>query len=104
MYTPHAVIRAYMGRLIRSSTGPTLGHVVDVLADARSRSPHWLVIRLRGPLGGHRALPLALSLQGADGLLAPVSRRTLQNSPRIRVGASLTARQELDVQTYWMTH
>lgn len=104
MHTPDMVIRTYVGQTITSTTGARLGRVVDVLADARSRSPQWLVVRVRGPWAGHRALPLALSAQTADGLITPVSRNTLRDSPRIRLGAHLTAPQELDVQTYWTTH
>lgn len=95
-------IRAYLGRGVHSTSGPLLGHVVDVLADARSGAAQWVVVRLRGPVPRHRALPFALLLETARGLAVPLSRTTLRDSPQIKVGANMTARQELDLHSYWI--
>ncbi|WP_435198429.1 PRC-barrel domain-containing protein [Janibacter sp. GS2] len=102
MDTSDAAICAYLGRRVRSSTGGVLGRVDDVLADASSRVPQWLVVRVSGPLPRHRALPLALLLEMKQGLVAPVSRRTLGRAPTIALGAHLTATQELALRQYWM--
>lgn len=97
-------IRAYLGRGVHSTAGPLLGEVDDILADARSGAPQWVVIRVRALLARYRALPITLVLRTADGLIVPVSRTTLRNSPRIRPGTALTARQELQLHTYWTRH
>lgn len=104
MGTPDATICTYLGRYVRGSTGVVLGRIDDVLADARSRVPQWLVIRLVGPLPRHRAMPLGSLLETDQSLMAPVSRHTLRDAPRVRLGAHLTARQELALRQYWMSH
>lgn len=104
MQHTHADICTYLGRRLLSSTGPTLGRVHDVLADARSRAPQWLVVRLPGLRSNHRALPLQLVLMLDRGLVAPVSPRTLRRAPRVRAGHHLTARDELTLRRYWIDH
>lgn len=104
MGTPDAAICTYLGRYVRGSTGMLLGRIDDVLADARSRVPQWLVIRVVGPLPRHRGLPLGFLLETDRSLVVPVSRRTLRQAPRVTLGAHLTARQELALRQYWMSH
>lgn len=94
----------YLDRPVRSSTGPILGRVYDVLADAYSRTPQWLVLRTAGPLPGYRAVPLQLVLDLDRGLVVPICARTLRRAPRIRRGHHLTAQEELVQRRYWMTH
>ncbi|WP_338752123.1 PRC-barrel domain-containing protein [Janibacter alittae] len=101
---PDMAIRNYLGHEVHSTAGPLLGHVVDILADARSGTAQWVVVSLRGFLPRHRALPCALVLRTAGGLGVPVSRRTLRDSPQIRLGTAMTARQELDLHAYWIGH
>lgn len=102
MDTSDVAMCAYLGRCVRSSTGAVLGRVDDVLADASSRVPQWLVVRVVGPLPRHRALPLALLLEVKQGLIAPISRRALGRAPTIALGTHLTAKQELALRRYWM--
>lgn len=104
VHIPDLAIRSYLGHEVRSTTGQLLGHIVDILADAESAVPEWVVVSLRGLLPRHRALPCALLLRTTQGLVVPVSRRTLRDSPQIRLGSAMTARQELDLHAYWTGH
>ncbi|NYF96744.1 PRC-barrel domain-containing protein [Janibacter cremeus] len=104
VHSPDMAIRNYLGHEVHSTAGPLLGHIVDILADARSGVPQWAVVTLRGLLPRHRALPFALLLRTAHGLVVPVSRTTLRDSPQIRLGTAMTARQELDLRAYWTAH
>lgn len=104
MRQPDETICAYFGRTIRSSAGPPLGRIEDVLADARSRVAQWVVIRLPGPAPRYRALPLFLLIELDRGLMAPVSTRTLRRAPKVALGAALTAQQELALRRYWVDH
>lgn len=104
VHIPDMAIRSYLGHEVRSTTGQFLGHIVDILADAESAVPQWVVVSLRGLLPRHRALPFALLLRTTQGLVVPVSRRTLQDSPQIRSGSAMTSRQELDLHAYWTGH
>ena len=74
-----------------------------LLVTMRMLQPETLV-SLRGLLPRHRALPFALLLRTTQGLVVPVSRRTLQDSPQIRSGSAMTSRQELDLHAYWTGH
>lgn len=100
----NTTICTYLGRSIRSSAGPVLGRVDDVLADAHSRVAEWLVIRLPGPWSRHRAVPLFLLIDVEQGLVAPVSPHTLRRAPKVALGAPLTTQQELVLRRYWMDH
>lgn len=104
VHIPDMAIRTYLGHEVHTTTGPSLGHIVDILADAQSGAPQWVVVRLRSLLPRHRALPFALLLRTAHGLVVPVSRTTLRDSPQIRLGTAMTARQELDLHAYWTGH
>lgn len=101
VHIPDLAIRSYLGHEVRSTTGQLLGHIVDILADAESAVPQWVVVGLPGLLPRHRAIPFALLLQTTRGLVVPVSRTTLRNSPQIRLGSAMTARQELDLHAFW---
>lgn len=104
MRNPVTDLGSYLGRPLRSSMGPALGRIDDVLADAQSRAPQWLIIRLTTMAPMHRALPLVLVLTLERGLVAPVTRRALRDSPKVRLGVDLTAQQELALHKYWMDH
>lgn len=104
VHIPDMAIRTYLGQELRSTTGQLLGHIIDLLADAQSGVPQWAVVSLRGLRPRQRALPVALLLRTTQGLVVPVSRRTLRDSPQIRLGSAMTARQELDLHAYWTGH
>lgn len=104
MQQPYAQMCSYFGRSVRSTSGPTLGRVEDLLADARSRAPQWLVIRLVGLPPRHRALPLVLVLETNQHLIAPVTRRMLREAPPLSLRADLTTQQELELRRYWVDH
>lgn len=101
MNDPHVALRAYLGQTICSSSGATLGHIDDVLGDVRSRAAQWVVVRLRGPLPRHRAIPLTLLLETRHGLVVPASPTAVRSSPPVRARSDLSARQEQELQRYW---
>lgn len=104
MNDPHVALRAYLGRTVCSCSGATLGHIDDVLGDARSRVAQWAVLRLRGLLPRYRAIPLTLLVETAHGLVMPVSRSTIRASPPVRARSDLSARQERELRRYWTDH
>jgi hypothetical protein len=101
VHHPGRGLRTPWGEAVLSPAGHPLGRVEDLLVDARSGNPQWVVVRLRGLLPRHRALPLALLRRAPGGFVVPVSRRSLRDSPRVVSGVALTARQELALYVYW---
>lgn len=99
--SPYAETCAYLGRTVSSTTGPPLGRIEDLLADAHSHAPQWAVIRLVGIRARYRALPLLLVLETERGLVAPVTRAMLRTTPTVALGVGLTAAQELALHGSW---
>lgn len=104
MREPHPVGASYLGRRVHDARGTRLGRVDDVLLDARSACPQWLVIRLPGILSRRRGAPLLLAVEGVDGLVLPLTHQALRRSPPLPWRAHLTAVQELALRRYWMDH
>lgn len=104
MGDPFADSRHYLGRQVRNTAGTRLGRIEDVLLDARTRSPEWLVIRLPGLRRRHRGAPLLLAMEEYEGLVLPLTEETLRSSPRISWRAHLTTVQERALRRYWMDH
>ena len=94
----------YLGRVVHTAGGTALGRIVDVLADAQSRTPHWLVLRARGLRPRHRAVPIALCLESRGRLLVPTSTGQLLDSPPVRLRGPLTSRDEIALRAHWFTH
>lgn len=94
----------YLGRMVRTAGGSALGRVSDVLADARSGTPQWLVVRVRGLRPRHRAVPIALCLESRGRLVVPTSVRQLLDGPSVRLRSPLTNRDELALRSHWSTH
>jgi len=93
----------YLGRTVHTAGGTALGRVDDVLADAHSRTPDWLVLRVRGLRPRRRAVPIALCLESRGRLLVPTSTRQLLDSPPVRPHCALTNRDELALRAHWFT-
>lgn len=104
MGDPYADSTHYLGRRVRNTAGTRLGRIEDVLLDARTRSPEWLIIRLPGLRRRHRGAPLVLAMEEYEGLVLPLSLHTLQRSPRIPWRRHLTTVQESALRRYWMDH
>lgn len=104
MREPCAGISTYLDKPVFSTTGSRLGTVDDVLLDARSQAPHWLIIRLPGPLRRLRVVPLVLVLEVRRRLAVPLTSRALRASPRVPWRAQLTAHDELALRRYWVDH
>lgn len=96
-------LRRYLHREVRAADGELLGHVSDVLADPGSGIIAWLVLRVRGRMRRHRAVPVNLSIEVADRLVVPTSRTDLLASPPIRPNAPLRAEQERTLRARWFT-
>lgn len=94
-------VQGYLGHRIHGARGDTLGHVVDILADARSGVPHWLVIRVAGLRRSHRAAPISLCLASRGRLVMPVTRQALLEGPLVRPRTALTAAEELALRVHW---
>lgn len=94
-------LERYLGREVHAADGTLLGHVSDVLADARGGALDWLVVRLVGPLPRHRAIPLRMSIEVTGRLLVPTSRAALRSAPAVRPGRGLTAPEELRQRHHW---
>lgn len=91
----------YSGRRVHTISGVVLGRVVDVLGDAHSGAPQWVIIRVWGPRWSHRAAPIGLCLESLGRIVLPTSRRGLCAGPSIRPGVALTAQEELNLRAYW---
>lgn len=104
MRDPSTGVSAYLERPVYSTAGPQLGVIDDVLLDARSRAPHWIVIRLLGPLRRHRAVPLVLVLEEQGRLALPLTALAVRHSPRLPRRADLTTHDELALRRYWLDH
>lgn len=94
-------MRQYAGRRVHTIGGLSLGRVIDVLGDVDTGAPQWVVIRVGGPRWCHRAAPIGLCLESLGRLILPTSRQGLCAGPRIRLGAVLTAEQELALRAHW---
>lgn len=94
-------VMEHLGRKVVSTSDETLGRVSDVLAEAETRTPRWLVIQLRRPLWGHRAVPLSLAVEKRQRIYLPLSSATLRGSPPVRIRSSLTAAEERSLTAYW---
>ncbi|KRE36916.1 hypothetical protein ASG73_11360 [Janibacter sp. Soil728] len=101
MPDPLATARRYLGRPVRTRRGVLLGRVSDVLSDAESRDPQWLVVRLRGVVPRHRPLPLQLVLEEEHALVAPISADVLRSAPVATVATDLRSSQEMSWRRYW---
>lgn len=94
-------VEQYLWRALHTVRGRVLGTVVDVLGDAESGTPQWLVVRVRGLLRKDRAAPISLCIESRGQLVMPTSRRALREGPRVRPGTNLTARDELRLRVHW---
>lgn len=101
MPDPLATASRYLGRAVRTRKGVLLGRVSDVLSDAESRSPQWLVVRLKGAVPRHRPLPLQLVLDDEVDLVVPISADVLRSAPVARVATHLVSSQEMSWRRYW---
>lgn len=93
--------RRYLDRRVHASTGEYLGRVSDVLSDARSMDPQWLVVRLRGILPRHRPLPIQLVLDEERNLVTPITAEMLQRAPVAEIATDLGAEEEIGWRRYW---
>nr|WP_257910678.1 hypothetical protein [Janibacter limosus] len=75
--------------------------VSDVLSDAESRSPQWLVVRLKGAVPRHRPLPLQLVLDDEVDLVVPISADVLRSAPVAGVATHPVSSREMSWRRYW---
>lgn len=94
-------LERYLGREVLAADGTLLGHISDVLADVRSGTADWLVVRLVGPLPRHRAIPLRMSIEVTGRVLVPTSRAALRAAPAVRPGRALSAPEERRQRRHW---
>jgi hypothetical protein len=86
--------RGWIGNRVDGIASASVGRVEGVFADAESRAPVWLVIRI-GRLGRRTAVPFSYAAPGAGGhVWVPYPKATLREAPE--VDPAVGARPELE--------
>jgi sporulation protein YlmC with PRC-barrel domain len=86
-----AEARSWIGSRVTDSLGSGLGRLEDVLVDADSGDPAWLLIREgRFGSGKHRLVPFGGATAGGGQLWLPFERDVIRSSPVIGSSEVLT--------------
>ncbi len=73
-----------------------LGKVSGIHVDATSNEPKWLIVRI-GRFAGDAAIPFDHAAPVAGRVWVAYERDEVRNSPKLGVGQSLSAKQELQL-------
>jgi len=80
--------------------GKNLGRLGGIHLDAEDGRPRWLLIRL-APLAGCTAIPVEHVAEASERLWAACDRDPVNEAPRFKADAWLTASQEIELAAHW---
>ena len=90
-----------VGREIHDATGAHLGPVVDTWPWDGGGEPELAVVRLPGPCGGRRLLPVADLWDAGPVLCTPFARRQVEDAPELSLGRHAVEDPDR-ARSYWL--
>jgi sporulation protein YlmC with PRC-barrel domain len=98
---PAADSEEFRDHEVRAEMGEKLGKVADVVYDAATNKPTWLVVHT-GVMHGDRYLPVDGSYRDHEGeIVTPYDKHTLQHAAKAHKDHVLTADLEHELSTHY---
>jgi hypothetical protein len=89
-------VEGWVGARLDEISGASMGRIEGAYVSEQSGRPEWILIRV-GRFGHHTVVPARQAVAGAGHVWVPWNRACIRSAPRVEVGGSLTAEDELQL-------